>query len=234
MMLLGILACVSSERIAEEQDVAILAAGDALAASLIAAELLSHADDPPSDDPGLRHEGVCGCPCTSRIGSSDSYVQELDYDTPTCLPSSGLLPTGIGGHVWLDRDGGDVHLSRSQAVVGSDLLTLDLDGTWEGPPSAWRAVASGPIAVDTLEGQVDQLTLVRQGDGLSLDGGAQGGTLTDVQWAGAPSERDCPAPDAGTFTLGEAVVTFLGEGMEVDWRGNVATVSACDAAPDFF
>ncbi len=234
MIVLWLVACVSTERIAEEHDAAAFAAGDALGAAVIAAELLSHADDAPDDDETLRHSGVCGCPCTSRVGATDSYVQELDYQQPSCIPWSGLLPADIGGHVWLDVDRGAVGLSRSEASVGGADLELGLDGTWQGTPTAWSATVSGAVRAGSLDTQLDGLTLTREGNGLSLQGRAAGGSLEGVVWSDAPAASRCPTPQQGSFVTDEATVSFEGGDIVVEWRGHEASYTACEIAPGVF
>jgi hypothetical protein len=226
--------CVSEARVAEEHARVAEAAAQALAGSVVAAELLSHADDAPDDEPTLRHTGACGCPCTSRVGAVDSYVQELDYAQPSCIPYSGLLPTDIGGHVWLDVDRGEVGVQRSEAVLGARALELDLEGTWQGTPTAWSAELSGPLTNGALDTTLTGLQLVRDGAPLALAGGAAGGALDGVLWLDAPVADDCAAPDEGVFSLDDATVTFSGTTWQLDWRGHTATVDPCEHAPEIY
>lgn len=233
MILLVLTACLSAEAIQEGQDAAALDAADALAASLVLAELAAHADDPPPETT-LRHTGTCGCPCVDRVGAADSYVQELDYSQPSCIPWSGLLGADIGGHVWVDVDGDDLGIQRTQATVGGVDLLADVDGTWSGTPLAWASTLSGTVDIAPVALTVDELSLDRANGGLALEGGIAGGTLEGVRWAGSPGASACPTPDEGRFVRDDTEVVFSGSEAEVTFKGHTTRYDLCEIAPAWY
>ncbi len=241
MWLWALAGCLSADRIAEEQQVAGQAVVDVVALSLVATELLAHAaDEPTTETPptGRRHSGECGCPCIERVGTSDSYVQELDYEQPFCVPWSGLLPALVGGHVWLDVDRGDIGSDRSELSVGEHDLELDVDGTWSGDPSAWSATLSGTLGVGPTATVLSGWTIEYQTTGLLFWGEAQVGdrswVFDDLTLEPDVLSAPCVVPSSGHADDGDgAEVHFDGEGTRVGFRGHETRLAPCDLSAAF-
>jgi len=232
------LACSGGEAdLAARQEDAAVAAADALAFAMVATELVAHTADPPTGESTERHDGTCGCPCTDRIGTDDSYVAELDYEQPTCVPSTGLLPGEIGGHVWLDYDRGDVGMSRSEAWLPGGDLTLELSGTFTGGPSLWQATLSGPMGVgDDAEATLTDLA-IDLSTSLQLDGEVQAATGTarfeGLVLSHQPALDPCPLPLDGTVQVGDAEVSWSAESLTVQLEGEQAVYGPCELSPDW-
>lgn len=222
----------------ERQQAALSAASDAVPTALLVAELLQHSTeeaDPETTVTGARHAGDCGCPCIGTIGTADSYVQELDYAQPSCVPESEMLPARIGGHVWLDYDRGDITLTRAQAWLASralpdeeEAIDVDLAGVFEGKEDLWEATVSGEATAGPRTTSFADL-FIDLGRDVHLDGGVAGGTMVGLSLPRRADDAPCPLPVEGSFELDGAVVTWEGDRMVVDVDGEVLDVDACES-----
>ena len=232
--MLLLVACADVE---ERQQAALQAASEAVPAALVVAELLQHSTaepDPEATVTGARHAGACGCPCISAIGTEDSYVQELDYEQPSCLPDSDLLPARVGGHVWLDYDRGEVSISRTEAWLApralpddEAALDVELDGVFAGQRDLWEATVSGTASAGPRSTAFTDL-FVDLGRDVRFDGAVAGGRMVDLALPRRADDAPCPLPVAGSFELDGAIVRWEGEQMVVDVDGEMLRVDACE------
>jgi len=224
--------------IAARQEAAAAAAASALSLTLVATELVSHTvDEPTTTATTLRHDGTCGCPCSDRVGTDDSFVQELDYEQPSCVPITGLLPGRIGGHVWLNYDDGTVEANRSEAWVGDEgePIVLAIEGTFSGQRPLWDAELTGELSVGEqavgFEG-----TSIAAGTSLQLDGGLTSGELSGtfdrLVLSHQPAFDPCPLAVDGTVRFGDVAVRWEGEQILVDIGGDEASFAACELSLD--
>jgi len=238
MRWLPVVLLVACDRnIEERQQAALDAASDAVPTALVVAELLQHSTqeaDPETTVTGARHAGDCGCPCIGTVGTADSYVQELDYAQPSCVPESEMLPARIGGHVWLDYDRGDFTLTRSQAWLASRALPdeehaidADLSGVFDGKEDLWEATVSGEATAGSHSASFSEL-FIDLGRDVHLDGGVAGGVMVGLSLPRRADDAPCPLPVEGSFELDGAVVTWSGDRMVVDVDGEVRDVDACE------
>lgn len=219
-----LMACVSSEQILEAHDRMGQDAADAWGATLVVAEWTRHTS--PQGD--ARHENTCGCPCSEAIGTDTSFVNELDYAAPSCIPWSGVLPATTTGHVWLDMQDDQLHVDRVQASVGGDPASASIDGrvlSANGSVSLVGTVDVGDIAV-----QLD-IDLRVDGSDFVIDGTyamSEVFTVSDLRLRRDQTEADdgCPFPSAGEFRGDEGGLTF-GDGIEATWRKHTETYEAC-------
>ena len=224
MILAGWLACVSAQRVADEQDALGQAAADAIGLSLVVAEWTRHVDATT-----FRHANDCGCPCTEAIGTPDSYVNELDYASPPCVPQSGVLPTATTGHLWLDVDRGALDVSRVQVTVGGEPAAADLSGAVRD--DAGSVDMAGVVAVGPTEADID-LAFQVDGDTLVLDGTAAVGELRlELAAVALPLDQTavtvgCPVVDAGRIASDDGAVD-LGPDWLVTWRGRERSDDPC-------
>ncbi len=236
VLVLGLVACAND--VEERQQAALAAAADAVPLVLVTAELLQHSTEPESETTtsvtGARHAGACGCPCVYPVGSEDSYVQELDYEQPSCVPVSDMLPARLGGHIWLDYDKGEVAASRAQAWLAPRALPdeeipldVDFDGVFDGKVDLWEATVSGAVSVGGREVAFDDL-FIDLGRDVRFDGAVAGGRMVDLALPRRTDDAACPMPVEGRFELDGAVVTW-GKGlMQVDVDGDIVQVDACE------
>jgi hypothetical protein len=211
--------CVSEEFVAAEMERALEATNVALAAGLVAAEVLSHVHDTP--DTLLRHPGgeAFGCPGVQDwAGAADNFAVTLVYgDLIGCIPDSALVPTLISGHAGLQWSG-------TEATVTWDQMHVDVDvpvsGPLRGPVQVLGAAADvdlealgtltvGPSTVDLALGA--GITA----EGITFDGDAtvQDGTPDPLHFESVfvlqgDIAPPCPTPSSG-------VVRLDGDGEEV-------------------
>jgi hypothetical protein len=233
--LLGVTAC--ADNVAERQEAALASAADAVPAVLVVAELLQHSratPDPEATVSGARHAGACGCPCISALGTDDSYVQELDYEEPSCVPESDLLPARMGGHVWLDYDRGDVSITRAEAWLASRALPderspvdADLAGVFEGRQDLWEATVTGEATAGARFTAFTDL-FIDLGRDVRFDGAVAGGRMVDLALPRRGEDAPCPLPVDGRYEQDGAVVTWVQDRMVVDVDGEVRDVDACE------
>ncbi|MEQ1565698.1 MAG: hypothetical protein ABMA64_08675 [Myxococcota bacterium] len=206
-------ACESQRTVAEEMERGLGESNDAVLAALLSGELLVHVDGPVAPTTPVRHDpSACGCPCLSRVGDNVPYVQTLDYATLGCIPTTGMLPTALSGHVVLVvEDDGECDASWQDFTFA---LEHEVSGTFSGRSVAegvgWRMAALGALEVGPRTFDLD-LDLVTDAGGVHVDGTVSVGpapagdprqvVLRDVfvpfDAIGAP----CPRPSAGTATL---------------------------------
>lgn len=196
MIWLSLVACVGPEEAAASMEDALATANDALAVSLVATEIRSQVDAPPST---TRHATTCGCPCRTRTGDGDPYVLTLDYHPEGCLPTSGLVAGGLSGTIVLEVDGDAVVANLTGGGVGGAPLSGTLRGDVAGRIASSGAVGIGDRSFDLAIGATwDGATYGVAGD-VEVDGTPVG--LAKVVVSAAGLADVCPTPDRGTATV---------------------------------
>jgi len=202
--LTGLVACGVDDDVVAEMERSLYASQGAIAAELIAAEVLLNTHTAPDDV--LRHGDSCGCPCIERDAATAPYTVSLDYADTGCLPLSGLIPSLLSGHAAVDWDG-------SLATVTFDGLEVGLDypvsGTLSGSPASDGSAVQleGDLVLGDWQATLDTRATLHD-DAILLDGTVEvGGTHTGVVTFEAMSLRwrdiapPCPAPVAGASVL---------------------------------
>jgi hypothetical protein len=222
----------------------VAAADQAVGVSLVVAELLDQVDAEP-----LRHDGCGTCPCVERLGTADFYTLLADYaaepgplvdQNAGCVPTSGLVPAELRGHVWLDVIDGTVSTIRSeQATLDGRDLQPWLDADWRQEGDGWSADVGCDLQVGSLAASLG-VDVVRSGDRLVLDGLVDAaGTRVELVGVelGPEDLGDCPMPSAGIAHVrapGRIDVRFLPGGVvEVGHGGRTVQVEPCASTEGF-
>ncbi len=227
-----------STPLSPEEEQALEAANDALAASLFATDSASYV---------LAQPTRAVCPAIAKDGTITDFVVTVDYGDG-CTPSSGLVAAEMSG-------GLAVAYATQQVDVTFDSLAADetsVDGWITG---AYVAVGLGDGATITLDSELDFATVTTEQSltaeigsvGVVVDGtasvdsteGSASSTIDAVSMDYLDIWAACPLPHGGSITVDvdgdEISVTFLedtpqtGE-VEVSFNAFTTTTTFCPYA----
>lgn len=177
----------------------------ALAAALVADEVLTHAYETP--DLELRHGPVACCPCKTRQGDpAGDFTVRLDYHAQGCTPDSGLLPTTLSGYAVSFCDPERVTTRLDGAGLGA--RAEPLSGSLRGSVDTAAATVEGGGSFDIGERHFRVDLAIANRDEIGVDGRVVvDGVEVSLDGLHVPWDRiaaPCPTPVAGTITVADA------------------------------